>query len=206
MTEPKLSRSAQKRADILNAAKEAFKEQGVNATSMDQLAARAQVSKRTVYNHFASKEALVIHLVADLWKQATQNIEANYSAKEPLQQQLVTLLKAEIEIISSHDYIDMARVALGHYFYKPDALQQELDEFDKSDSALLRWIKSATAQGRLNITEPKQAMEQLHSLIKGESFWPALFQKIEPLNPDEQQSLAERTAAMFLSHYQTDDN
>ncbi len=57
MTE-KTRLSDRKHAAIIEAAVAEFDAQGFEATSMDCVAARAGVSKRTVYNHFASKEAL----------------------------------------------------------------------------------------------------------------------------------------------------
>ncbi|EPF7654109.1 TetR/AcrR family transcriptional regulator, partial [Vibrio vulnificus] len=68
MIEKKKTRSEEKREAILTAAKQAFLEFGVQNTSMDKLAALAGVSKRTVYNHFSSKEALVMELLSVLWK------------------------------------------------------------------------------------------------------------------------------------------
>lgn len=47
------------RERILAAAAQLFTAQGINATGMEQLAAEAKTTKRTVYAHFASKEALV---------------------------------------------------------------------------------------------------------------------------------------------------
>ncbi len=47
------------RERILGAAQQLFREQGINRTGMDQLCAVAQVSKRTAYQHFASKDELV---------------------------------------------------------------------------------------------------------------------------------------------------
>ena len=47
-----------KREDIIQAAVSEFIANGFSATSMDRIAATAQVSKRTVYNHFENKEAL----------------------------------------------------------------------------------------------------------------------------------------------------
>ncbi|MGW1542125.1 TetR/AcrR family transcriptional regulator [Streptomyces sp. NPDC002309] len=47
------------RERILKAATELFIAQGVNATGMDQLAKVADVSKRTLYSHFAGKDELV---------------------------------------------------------------------------------------------------------------------------------------------------
>ena len=47
------------RERILAASQQLFREQGINRTGMDQLCAMAQVSKRTAYQHFASKDELV---------------------------------------------------------------------------------------------------------------------------------------------------
>lgn len=202
MAEKKLSRSELKRKAILDAAKESFQENGVQGTSMDQLAARAQVSKRTVYNHFTSKEALVIHLVADLWKQATQSIELNFDAEGDLQTQLSSLLQAEMNVVCSAEYLDLARVAIGHYFYHPEALQAELSRFDKTETALYQWLETAIKKGHLKKIDPSFAINQLHSLIKGNCFWPQLLQIEAIPSLAERQHLADESAAMFLNYYQ----
>lgn len=51
------------REHILDIAKEAFLEAGFERTSMDALAARAQTSKRSLYAHFPTKEALFLAVV-----------------------------------------------------------------------------------------------------------------------------------------------
>jgi len=47
------------RERILGAAQQLFREQGINSTGVDQLCAVAQVSKRTAYQHFGSKDELI---------------------------------------------------------------------------------------------------------------------------------------------------
>lgn len=47
------------RERILTASQQLFREQGIHRTGMDQLGAAAQVSKRTIYQHFTSKDELV---------------------------------------------------------------------------------------------------------------------------------------------------
>ena len=54
-TEP---RPNAKRKTILDAAMAAFRDDGYESASMDRIAELAGASKRTVYNHFGSKEAL----------------------------------------------------------------------------------------------------------------------------------------------------
>lgn len=47
------------RERILSASQQLFRDQGINCTGVDQLCAVAQVSKRTLYQHFASKDELI---------------------------------------------------------------------------------------------------------------------------------------------------
>lgn len=47
------------RARILEAATDLFYREGINATGVERLASEASVSKRTLYQHFPSKEAVV---------------------------------------------------------------------------------------------------------------------------------------------------
>lgn len=57
--------NATKRAAILVAARELFVRDGVERTSMDAVAARAGVSKRTVYDYFGDKRRLLLDVIID---------------------------------------------------------------------------------------------------------------------------------------------
>src|SRR5579863_1789575 len=58
-----LRASATKHEAILDAGLAVFLEKGYLGTSMDEIAARAAVSKQTVYKHFADKERLFAEIV-----------------------------------------------------------------------------------------------------------------------------------------------
>src|SRR6266567_460140 len=47
------------RERILSASRQLFRDQGINCTGMDQLCSVAEVSKRTLYQHFAGKDELI---------------------------------------------------------------------------------------------------------------------------------------------------
>jgi len=47
------------RERILSASQQLFRDQGINCTGMDQLCAVAEVSKRTLYQHFPGKDELI---------------------------------------------------------------------------------------------------------------------------------------------------
>jgi AcrR family transcriptional regulator len=54
-----LRRGRGARERILSASHQLFRDQGINSTGMDQLCAVAEVSKRTLYQHFAGKDELI---------------------------------------------------------------------------------------------------------------------------------------------------
>jgi AcrR family transcriptional regulator len=54
-----LRRGRGARERILSASRQLFRDQGINCTGMDQLCAEAQVSKRTLYQHFPGKDELI---------------------------------------------------------------------------------------------------------------------------------------------------
>ncbi|NMP32818.1 TetR/AcrR family transcriptional regulator [Thalassotalea sp. M1531] len=196
-----LSRSEQKRLDIINAAKLVFKENGVQATSMDKLAEVANVSKRTVYNHFKTKEELVMHLVKELWQKAMLSSEDDYDKTAPLAPQLTKILMKEISLMNSPDYIDLSRVAMGHFLFQPEALQVEIEKFSKQETSLQLWLENATNDGLLTVKNIELAVQQLHGLIKGSCFWPQLLGLCPLLSEQEQINLADESVAMFLARY-----
>ncbi len=199
--EAKLSRSETKRRAILAAAKKAFQEEGYQATSMDQIARLAEVSKRTVYNHFESKDALIMHLLGELWRSATQPQHVGFDAATSLRDQLVQLLVRELDVLSSEEFVSLNRVAFGYFFFEPEALKKELERMGLQESALVQWLKAAEQAGALKPLEPELAASQLHSLIKGEAFWPQLIGMAPPLDESARLALAQRSTDMFLSYY-----
>src|ERR1700687_6342129 len=58
-----LTRSARKRQTILAASQALFLSNGYQCTSVDQIAASAEVSKQTVYKHFGDKQELLLAIV-----------------------------------------------------------------------------------------------------------------------------------------------
>ncbi|MCL9780702.1 TetR/AcrR family transcriptional regulator [Vibrio sp. S4M6] len=201
MSEKKKTRSEIKREAIINAATTAFKDFGVQGTSMEKLAQIAGVSKRTVYNHFASKEELVMHLLAELWQRAIVDREVEFQGTISLQAQLSEILLAELEFIGSREYLDLARVAFGYLFYNSNELQKEFEKVSKQETVIHRWIKAARTENQLKELNVEFANRQLHSLVKGAGFWPQLMGMCEELSKEEMQEIAQESAEMFLARY-----
>lgn len=201
MAEKAKSRSELKREAIIDAAKTAFNEFGVQATSMDKLAELAQVSKRTVYNHFSSKEDLVMYLVTDLWQKAVVNVSFDYDKNKTTEEQLLTWVNYEIALICTKEYLDLSRVAIGHLFYNLEALQQEMEKLAGQSTSLQKWLKAAVDDNKLDIQDIEYASFQLHSLIEGSCFWPQLTGCKPLLTPKETTFVANETVKMFMARY-----
>ena len=197
------SRSKQKREAIVTAAKRAFQEHGVQATSMDRLAELAQVSKRTVYNHFATKEELVLHLLSELWARSMIQADVVYEPEKSLEDQLRRLVEAEIELVSGPEFLGLARVAAGYFLYQPEKLREEIARLSAQETALHRWLKSAMEDGRLKAMDIELAVTQVHNLVKGSCYWPQLLGYAPDLGADEKRRVAQETVSLFLSHYRT---
>ena len=71
------ARSRHKRRAILDAALEAFLAGGYEAANLDAIAAAADVSKVTIYQHFGSKEGLFVALVEEQIERAEHESDAH---------------------------------------------------------------------------------------------------------------------------------
>ncbi len=56
---------AQRRQEILDAARQVFFERGFHSPTMDDVAAQAEISKGTIYLYFESKETILAHLLLE---------------------------------------------------------------------------------------------------------------------------------------------
>ena len=201
MSEVKRTRSELKREAILNAAKKAFIKDGVQSTSMDKVSELAQVSKRTVYNHFETKEMLVMQIMAEMWRKSTIQPDFEYLTDTPLHEQLSAILLAEAKMFSAKENLDLSRVAFGHFFYNPEALQKEMGKFSARETTLFKWLEAAVADNRLKPMDFEFANSQLHNMIKGHCFWPLLLNIGSVIELEKLKNITDETAAMFLSHY-----
>jgi len=71
---------AQRRREILDAARQEFLERGVGRPTMDDIASRAEVSKGTIYLYFKSKEEILAHLLLEGLDLLLEKMEGAVSA------------------------------------------------------------------------------------------------------------------------------
>ncbi|MGA7776938.1 MAG: TetR/AcrR family transcriptional regulator [Paraburkholderia sp.] len=190
-----------KRAAVIAAAIEEFLAAGFDATSMDRIAARASVSKRTVYNHFPSKEALFAAILRQLWDASDAGEAPAYSSSEPLRAQLLRLLSRKLSLLNDEAFLSLARVAIAAGIHSAERARDMVARMGEREEDLTVWIRAAAADGRLKTAEPLFASQQLQALVKAFAFWPQVTMGQPPLGKAEQQQVAESAADMFLARY-----
>ncbi|WP_207282527.1 TetR/AcrR family transcriptional regulator [Pseudomonas sp. FW300-N2F2] len=191
-----------KREAILQAAIAEFRSSGFEITSMDKIAATAGVSKRTVYNHFPSKEELFAEILNRLWNSITAEQDMPYSSQTPLREQLQTLLQAKLHLLADENFLDLARIAIAATIHSPERAQNMVSRMGQREEGLTAWIRQAQADARLKPVEPAFAAQQMHGLLKTFAFWPQVSMGQPSLTQEEQARVIESALDMFLSRYQ----
>lgn len=191
-----------KRAAVIGAAIEEFLAAGFDATSMDRIAARAGVSKRTVYNHFPGKEALFAAILRQLWDSSHTEEAPAYSARHPLRAQLLQLLLKKLSVLNDEAFLSLARVAIAAGIHSPERARDMVARMGEREEDLTVWIRAAAADGRLKTSDPMFAAQQLQGLVKAFAFWPQVTMGQPPLSADDQRQVAESAADMFLARYE----
>ena len=194
-----------KRESIIEAAAKEFKTSGFRATSMDRIAATAQVSKRTVYNHFASKEVLFQAITQELCDRAMQISEYPYNPEIPVRNQLQAIARQEISLLSSAEFLDMVKMITSESLASPDLTRANFESFQDAGIGVVKWIIEASKDGKLAVTNPVIAGKQFLALIETFALWPQLY-GVKPIpKKEEQQIIIDSAVEMFLSRYGTSE-
>lgn len=168
------TRSQRKRAAIVDAAIEEFKAGGFDATSMDTIAARAKVSKRTVYNHFESKDSLFTEISNVSCDAVMEMMEIEFDAGRPVDGQLSEFAAAMIDLCCSEKFMTMARVTLPERLRNPGLPNPGFDRIRRGESGLASWMEQAIDAGVLDIADAAAASRQFTALILEFALWPQL--------------------------------
>lgn len=194
-----MSVSDQKKKQIVLAAIAEFQEKGYAGASMDRISERAQVSKRTVYNHFESKDALFRAINQCLADQVNSALELPYDPDLPIRDLLVRLGWAEGDLMINPCFMGLARMVMSETIRDPD-LAADMDSRMTKISVFREFIERATNEGKLQVEDPALAATQFLGLIKSRSFYPNIHSGRVTERP-EMERIIEESVDMFLARY-----
>jgi TetR/AcrR family transcriptional repressor of mexJK operon len=163
------SRSARKRRAILEAARTAFLSNGYLGTSMDEVAARAGVSKQTVYKHFADKENLFTEIVISTVNEAGDPVYGQVLELEngdTLEANLRTLARRQLATVMQPELMQLRRLVIGEVGRFPELGRAFYERgFGRSVGALASAFERLAARGVLQLDDPVLAAAQFNWLI-----------------------------------------
>ena len=137
----------ERRTAILDAALIAFSQKGYHATSLDDIAREAGVSKALIYEHFASKQELHADLIARNGRELTQRVAGALSGVEV--ESTATRLATGLEAFFA--FVEERRDAWRMLFR---------DAADPESSAVLdRMVEQVTAEVTVLISQDPGARE-----------------------------------------------
>ena len=156
---PAPARVKNKRAAVLHAALGLFSRYGLHGTSVDQVAARAGVSKSNLLYYFANKEELYVCVLRDLLEVWLAPLR-EFSAEQDPQGVIRDYIRRKLAL--SRDSPDASRLFCFEILQGAPLLRDELDrelhDLVERKSAVIRaWI----ADGRLAPVDPQHLLFML---------------------------------------------
>ncbi|GAB2986101.1 TetR/AcrR family transcriptional regulator [Amycolatopsis acidiphila] len=202
MTE-ELTRSARKHQSILGAAAELFLAKGYQGTSMDEVAAKAAVSKQTVYKHFADKETLFGEIIQGTLERVAEPFgEEIRSLAETtdLAHDLHALARQYLVAVLQPQVVQLRRLIIGESGRLP-ALTRGY--YDRAIGGTLTRLADCFARlaerGLLAVDDPRLAAGHFAFLVLGQPLDEAMF--ADTPAPRELERFADAGARVFLAAY-----
>jgi TetR/AcrR family transcriptional regulator of autoinduction and epiphytic fitness len=160
---------------ILKAASEEFMNKGLEAASMHNIACLAEVSKRTLYKYYPTKEELYTALIDVVLHQMQGLYNFDYEAEQNVIEQIEKIVDAKIELLLSNSFLRISKIVLSEMMKGRKPNDQQMQQFNESEIAFIAWIEKAQKDKKIKSNiEPSQVAEQFHSILKGQIYWPVI--------------------------------
>jgi TetR/AcrR family transcriptional repressor of mexJK operon len=159
--------SSDKRAKIIAAARDLFLSDGFDRSSVDAVAAKAGVSKRTVYDYYGDKQNLLLAVVEDTsWAvldMIKQGITDYLSEFEDLEQALISFCEQFVASANgSSDYSALIRLVTIEEANLPVSFLEKLD--NATEEGLIRRFTEFGENGLLHVPDPELATKHFAAL------------------------------------------
>lgn len=163
-----------KRVSILDAAAQVFCRDGFATASIEQIAAEADVSRQTVYNHYGDKESLFTAVVKDMTERSNAGLFATLAtfpdAPADLEAEL-TIFAARLarNCMCNRDCVALSKLiqAEGERYPELFAAWREFGP-GKSWAALAARLAKLAHAGLLDIDDPNLAARQFMALVNAD--------------------------------------
>ena len=160
--------------ELIGVARGVFLEHGYAGTTMDDVAARARISKSSLYRAHASPELLYAAVVRD-WAAAgrdamSPHLETPLRSGQDVRSDLVAFCEVLRAGVLDHEVLQMRRLVTTESTRQPDVADEYFTQsWERNIDALADVLRDLHDQGRLTVPHPRLAADQLTWLVLGAS-------------------------------------
>jgi len=169
---------AEKRAEILRAARPILLRDGLGGTTLDRLAAEGKISKMTLYRHFPSKAALFEGLVTGMCERMREGLENAplTDIQKPASERLADELRVFTSALIEPDRLALYRLLVADGWRFPDLSRV----FDQSGMRIIRRrIAELLESGGIRAENSGQVSAEVVALALGEGYQRAILGIVE---------------------------
>jgi len=192
-----------KREAILRAAIETFLQNGFAGASMEAVATAAGVARRTVFNQFATKEALFTAAVGSVWgRMPTLEIGSDPELIADPRSGLLRMGMVIAEFWADERAVQLVRFIIAERPRFPGLAESYLTNGKLPALAgLIQYLQLLSTEGRLRCSDPDLAARQFVGLINEPLLWYRVLGLEEVPSAERRAHVVGQAVAMFLSCY-----
>lgn len=161
--------SAAKHQAILDAAMQVFLNKGYAGTSMDEVAACAEVGKQTVYKHFSDKRQLFTDIVlstTDQIDRLVRLVAESLDTSNEVQRDLSALARRFLTTLMQPRMLRLRRLVISSAAEFPELGSAWYERgFGRALETLASSFTSLHSRGLLNVPEPQRAAEYFVGML-----------------------------------------
>jgi TetR/AcrR family transcriptional regulator, mexJK operon transcriptional repressor len=192
---------SRKRQALVEGGLEAFLSQGYHAASLDRIAEAAGVARRTIYNHFSSKEELFKEIVRSIVDQALGPIPTGYGEGSTSRAFLRSFMVRYAGLMLADPQIRLHRLVLAEVGRFPLIGRLYAEGYARTRDGIADKLKKLAARGELSISDPTEAADRLWQLAITESHNKLLFDPTLRISEKVIASKVEAAVDCFLRLY-----
>jgi AcrR family transcriptional regulator len=163
----------ERRAVIEHAAAEVFAERGYRGASMDEIAARSGVSAPVVYDHFASKQDLHVHLLDRHYAGLREVWREHLAGDDPVKERMPRAFDAWFAYLEEHPYA--ARLLFADTTGDPEVAARHKEVQARSRALALPFLARERGADRIaGAADPESmdmAWEVFRAVLQGLALW-----------------------------------
>jgi AcrR family transcriptional regulator len=146
---PRQQATRTRKHQILDAALNCFLQQGVEATTIEQIRQASGASLGSIYHHFGSKEAIALAVYSEAFQQFSDHVLAQLATQKNLRTGLRTLVAAQLGWVEANadKFLYLSRVEMSDV--SPPAAQHIAATIQNYFQAIYLWLQPYIDSGEV---------------------------------------------------------